>query len=240
MGCDIHIIAEVKTAEGWKKNNKPVFKNPYYIPESDYKPFQVEFNAEPDGGRNYDWFAVLANVRNGRGFAGIKTGEGFNVISNPKGVPEDCCPEWKQTVKDWDCDMHSHSYLSLEELENFDWNQVTMKYGVVSLNQYKELKDTTDCPSTWSGAIGGGNVITIDKEKANQVLNGTVKELTKKPFGSDELITKSVDEWDIYVGHEWPVLYSDWFSHKIESTINPLKELAKEYEDVRIVFGFDN
>jgi len=32
---------------------------------------------EIDGNRNYDLFAILANVRNGHGFAGIKTGGGI-------------------------------------------------------------------------------------------------------------------------------------------------------------------
>ena len=49
----------------------------------------VGYNYEPYGDRNYNLFAILANVRNGTAFAGCKTGEGFNPISNPKGVPSD-------------------------------------------------------------------------------------------------------------------------------------------------------
>jgi hypothetical protein len=43
--------------------------------------------------RNYDLFAMLAGVRNGRGFAGIKTGDGFIPISEPRGWPADLSPE---------------------------------------------------------------------------------------------------------------------------------------------------
>jgi hypothetical protein len=39
--------------------------------------------------RSYDTFAMLANVRNGRGFAGIKTSDGFPFIAEPRGLPDD-------------------------------------------------------------------------------------------------------------------------------------------------------
>ena len=77
MGCDIHIFAEIKDSEGWKKVGK-VFENPYYDPD---RPNKIdddgyEWNAplidEPYSGRNYDLFGILANVRNGSGFAGTK------------------------------------------------------------------------------------------------------------------------------------------------------------------------
>jgi len=52
-----------------------------------------EFMDSPSENRNYDWFSVLANVRNGYGFAGIKTGEGFKVIAQPKGFPSNASRE---------------------------------------------------------------------------------------------------------------------------------------------------
>ena len=54
MGCDIHMMAKVQQDNGSWKNA-----------------------GEIDGNRNYDLFAILANVRNGHGFAGIKTGGGI-------------------------------------------------------------------------------------------------------------------------------------------------------------------
>ncbi len=84
---------------------------------------------QPYHGRNYDLFAILANVRNGRGFAGIKTGEGFNPISEPKGLPEDVSPEVKQSSDDWDVDGHSHSWHTVADLINYNWHQETISYG---------------------------------------------------------------------------------------------------------------
>ena len=41
-----------------------------------------------DLSRDYNSFAVLGDVRNGLGFAGVKTGEGFNYITARRGLPD--------------------------------------------------------------------------------------------------------------------------------------------------------
>ncbi len=281
MGCDIHIIAEVrelnypelKNIKGWRyviafifgvkifkkvagpwiMNNDKVFKNPYYTTDEELKEIQKtnpkytlsdwqekELQSEPPSSRNYDWFAVLADVRNGRGFAGINTGAGFDVISEPKGVPEDACDEWKQSVENMGCDMHSKSYLTLEEFDKFNWNQMTMKYGVIPLSEYIELKDTGDSPNGWSGGISGPNIITITVNDADKIIAGENVKLTgyDRALGID--VTKPASEWKVYVGYEWPVLYSEWFKHNIEGTVEPLRKLKKKHADARLVFGFDN
>lgn len=254
MGCDIHIIAEVKENGTWRKNTDKLFVNPYYISDEKLKEIQEknpdytksdwqeeEFQLEPGSGRNYDWFAVLADVRNGRGFAGIRTGAGFDVIAQPKGVPADCCDEWKEYVKQWDCDMHSTSFLSIDEFDAFDWNQVTMKYGVIPLSVYKELRDSGNSPESWSGGISGPNIIVIDTDIADRIIAGENIELQASDyFGKPQGEKKPASEFDVYVGYEWPVLYKDWFEHNIKTIVEPLRELSKKYEDARIVFGFDN
>jgi len=240
MGCDIHIIAEVKENGKWKVNIDKVFKNSYFDPKNDYEPFQNEFSETPPGNRNYDWFSLLANVRNGYGFAGVKTGEGFTPIAFPKGVPKDATQEWKKNVEEWDCDMHSHSYLSLEEFKNFDWTQVTIKAGVISLEQYKKLKDTAETPDSWSGGISGGNIVTVDSLTADKILNGKIKKITKESkYGRPEE-TRAVEDWNIYVDYRWPILYSDWFENNLKAVVPAMEKLKEKYEDVRLVFGFDN
>ena len=67
MGCDIHSLAQVR------KNGKWV----------------TVLQTVAGDHRNYDTFAVLADVRNGYGFAGCDTGDGFEPISEPKGFPSD-------------------------------------------------------------------------------------------------------------------------------------------------------
>jgi hypothetical protein len=319
MGCDIHIIAEVKENGVWKRNTEEVFKNPYFdleyynerksgiderlekgeLNEEDYKRglnwieyLKREFQADPSSARNYDWFAILADVRNGRGFAGVSTGEGFNVTAMPKGLPDDisdegikffCDPITDEKMEDNEVenedgsytyyvdrdsankymleygskivhidgvdyvsnpDYHSDSYLSIDELEDFDWNQVTMKYGVISMEQYKKLRNTNECPESWCGATSGGNIITVGEEEADAILEGKLQELTRDNrsfFNPDaEPETRPIEDWNISVQYQWSVLYSEWFKNQIEGTIEPLRTLADKYEDARIVFSFDN
>jgi hypothetical protein len=239
MGCDIHIIAEVKENGVWRKNTAPVFPNPYF---KDYKRYQLqaveagdpdvnipdfatqEFSDEPGSQRHYDWFAVLANVRNGRGFAGVKTGQGFAVIAEPRGIPVDASQEWLEIVEQWDCDMHSRSYLYYEDFEKFDFNQITMKQGIIPIEEYKVLRETNAAPKEWCGGISGPGIKVINVHEADALLNTST-------------LTEGIK---FHVMYEWPVLYSEWFAEEIKSIVEPLKELTITYGDARLVFGFDN
>ena len=294
MGCDIHIIAEVKENGEWKRNTDPVFKNPWYREDEKDKPkdqqwkFALEpMSSDPPSGRNYDWFSILADVRNGSGFAGVNTGQGFDVITGkPRGLPTDisdeglkyfCLPVTenpelfdkendgnyyvdKETALSWidkgysklitvdgeeyvtNPDYHSDNYVTAEDFENFDWNQVTIKTGTISLNQYTELRGTNKCPEVWSASISGGDHITVSEEQADNILDGDVGMMLsrKESIFSKTVITKPASEWTINVQYNWTVLYSEWFKYNIENTVQPLKELAEKYEDARIVFSFDN
>lgn len=226
MGCDIHVIAEVKSQGTWKPNTKAVFPNPYYEAGSEVGLRKDQYLIIPDDNRSYDWFAILADVRNGRGFAGIKTGAGFDIISEPRGIPEDASQEWLKKCEEWSGDMHSHSYLTLEDFDKFDWNQVTVKTGVIPLDEYIKLRGTNNSPDGWSGSISGGNIVTISEEEADQHIRTPIKSLKNK---------------NIYVQYHWSVIYADWFKFKIQNVIEPMRGLLSEYpEGVRIVFGFDN
>jgi hypothetical protein len=104
MGCDIHLYVERRengawiTCDQWSKD------------EGDDYP-HVDYQKSFYRGRNYDLFAIFADVRNGRGFAGCETGDGFVPICAPRGVPDDCCPEYRAAVEGYGEDGHSHSWL---------------------------------------------------------------------------------------------------------------------------------
>lgn len=231
MGCDIHTHAEVKVNGVWQKvSNKP-FVNPYYREgeenkiDADGYEWNPKFTDTPYDGRNYDLFAILADVRNGRGSGGIKTGEGFNPIAEPKGLPNDVSAEVKKHSDDWYGDGHSHSYFTVKELKDYDWGQITMKRGSISLSEYKRIKESGVSPDSWSGSISGGNIETVDEQTADRLLKGeTIEELTGK---------------QIWVNYHWSILYSDHAKFFLEDTMPTLEKLGKP-EDVRIVFWFDN
>lgn len=90
MGCDIHLVLERKTGDGWLG----IHNFPYYdTREGSDWPLARE--------RNYDRFAALAGVR----------GEG----PEPKGIPQDASPLARYESEEWGDDGHSHSWLPVDE-----------------------------------------------------------------------------------------------------------------------------
>jgi hypothetical protein len=212
MGCDIHILAEVRVDGKWQKVGS-VFV-------SDYSFEKGKLVDAPYSGRNYDLFAILANVRNGYGFAGCDTGDGFNPISTPRGLPDDVSPEMKKYSNEYGIDGHSHSWLTLRELIDFDWNQTTKQRGWVDSKEFLEWK-IKGKPGSWSGGVSGGSVRHI-----------TWQEM-------DERIEKRKSTVDFYCSVEWEETYRESCPTFIRKTIPALRKLG-EPENIRIVFFFDN
>lgn len=194
MGTDIHPIVEVKVDETWTR---------------------VLYEPEAIHSRNYDLFALLANVRNGIGFAGIKMGEGWKPLSDPRGLPSDMNP-----YNDYDLGDHSFSYATLKELiEFFNIEQISRKYGVISILQYKSyIKGTR--PSNYSGGIIGQNIITINEQYIEGIID----------YGRNV---------DIYIQVSWLEKSTNAVNHFINEVI-PWMESLGEPENVRLVFGFDS
>ena len=115
MGCDIHLyIEKKKTSNGteeWISCDRFKF-NEYYDPEDDDG--ETEFNHCPIyRGRNYGLFATLADVRNDYG---------IDPISEPKGLPKNIHKVTKKEADYWDSDGHSHSWLTIKELTEYQLN----------------------------------------------------------------------------------------------------------------------
>jgi len=240
MGCDIHMFAEVKIKrrdnkaewmtvgkvfkDQYYKKNQPTYMSTYGDEGSDkaYE-WNNKLSIHPYDSRNYDVFAILADVRNGRGFAGSDTGDGFNPIAEPKGVPEDASEYYKKVVDEWNGDGHSHSYFSMEELDAYDWNQTTNHRGWVGPEQYKVFKEKGH-PEMWSGFVSGGGIKHITNKEMDEVIAGTF-----------------VIEGSPYTQVQWEESYmasAKWFLEDMKQ-VRRLKRL-KGVNDVRIVFFFDN
>ncbi len=232
MGCDIHFYVERRvddkwlTADIWKPANKAEYHSVPY----------VDYDSHFYDGRNYDLFAILANVRNGNGFAGIKTGEGFNPISEPRGVPEDACQEYKGAVEDYGGDGHSHSYLTVAEILSYDWTQTTTKQGWVTPAQYARFK-VNGSPESWSGGVSGGNVKHVSNEEIEQLNQKDGKydvwgayHAKEQPFGIGE---------NIYTLITWKIPYYKAGRTFLSETLPRLWRLGAP-ENVRCLFFFDN
>lgn len=85
MGTDIHGVFQAFDAETKKWQDIP---------------------SEYEQSRHYQLFAVLADVRNGYGFAGVQTGEPVKPIAKPRGLPPD-----------FEMDDDSHPLASLEYMD---------------------------------------------------------------------------------------------------------------------------
>ena len=68
MGTDISMYAEVRMNEDWVKVGD-VFKNSWYNEDRKIDEWNKPYTDHPYDSRNYDLFAILADVRNGTGFA---------------------------------------------------------------------------------------------------------------------------------------------------------------------------
>ena len=213
MGTDIHIQIEIKREGKWEWVNKNL---PDYINKHSYIPISRD--------RNYHLFAILANVRNGSGFAGCDTGDGFNFISEPKGLPLDM--DAKLLIEQEENGIlgdHSFSYVTLKELIDFDWKQTTKLRGFVNKDEFIQ----------W----------VIDKKEPSQYCGGTSgKCVTNKEMQKLIDLNKYNGE---YTQVEWTQTYIDavgfdtyWEFTSLSHFIDYDKIVSNE--DIRIVFGFDS
>jgi len=200
-------------------------------------------------GRNYVLFGVLADVRNGVGFAGIDTGNAVTPISLPRGFPDDMSEGARALLGDnrYDDDGddslddiwlgdHSFSWLTLDELLAYDWDHGALRRGVVSLEDFEArvnehgqslpLRADSHPYDHWSGAISGRGISTISAlEALSLAQNGGI-------------VAK--DDERLHVRDEWVIPLRKQVSDFIDEVMPELEKLAPNPSDVRIVFGFDS
>ncbi|ULO05624.1 hypothetical protein H1230_21455 [Paenibacillus sp. 19GGS1-52] len=125
MGTDIHYFVEQKmyrhryndpdrsgkwiSIDKWTKSSWAIL-----YPERDESPtWIVESNDMVFKDRNYDLFAILANIRNP---------ENMPYISEPRGLPEDVSEEIRLQIEYGE--FHSTTWFTAKELLEFNWDQV--------------------------------------------------------------------------------------------------------------------
>lgn len=212
MGCDIHICVEKRTDYGWEVvEGKSQWSGEMVVEGWLYS------------GRNYSLFAILANVRNGYGVAGVDTGDGFVPISMPRGLPDDVSRDVRARVGYWGPDGHSHSWLTLRELEEFDGEQTTKHRGVVNMEEYRYFQEHGK-PDRWCGGAAGPRVMHISNAEMEAIIEGRIEQDPTRMY---------------YTSVEWEETYRESVKHALAEIIPGLKALGGP-DDVRIVFWFDN
>ena len=155
MGCDIHMYIEKYSTEDYygpkDKREERGKKLETILDDNTYEPrwipadkWDIDFDNEWTvhyhdrifSGRNYSLFSILADVRN--------HSDGINPISEPRGVPDDASFAYKQVVKAWGSDGHSHTYFTLQELLDVDWSQWSDDHGTIGFQQALENVKSID------------------------------------------------------------------------------------------------
>jgi hypothetical protein len=173
--------------------------------------------------RSYYTFSILADVRNGSGFAGVRTGDGFVPIADPRGVPSDSSEDYLGEVTKWGFDGHSHSWLTLKEILDYNWDQVTTLHGTVDSTTYLKWRvgGRTGFPEGYSGGVWGKNVKNVSNEEM------------------DKLIDEGKATSDHYTQVSWKVTYHEC-ARGFLSRLELIKKKRIKPENIRLVFFFDN
>lgn len=146
MGCDIHMYVEYKKEFKSQEITK-------WIPGDYFKPNpykgMYEDDEDPDmermelyGSRNYALFSTLAGVRD--------YSEQITPVSDPKGTPDDCCDYIKSEKDRWNSDGHTHSWLTLKELKDYQsGNPVLIQTGLISPSAVIKFDKEGILPDSW-------------------------------------------------------------------------------------------
>lgn len=130
MGCDIHPLIRVRRDKQWQ-----IIDHLGLSPDE-----RVALGILSC--RNYNVFAVLGNVRNGTGVAGVITGDPFVPIQSGRGFPPDFqyndpYEDWDEENDDWEAEGyyagdHSFGYVTLEELLDYpSWGDIRHQTGYI-------------------------------------------------------------------------------------------------------------
>jgi hypothetical protein len=175
MGTDIHMFAEIHNGNGWTLAMLPYWSSWW----AEGRKYHKGYKGYSD--RNYSLFGMLADVRNGSGFAGVDLGDGFMPVlgcEEPcRGLPDDMSSELqRRTTLEWEDEEgnenedhlwlgdHSFSWLTAQEIiDYFEVERVTKRRGVVGAVQYLHFISSGK-PSSWSGDVSGKLVRHISNE----------------------------------------------------------------------------
>jgi hypothetical protein len=239
MGCDIHFYVERRNGSGWKSCD--VWEKPEYEDEGDR--LTVPYGKHFYGDRNYDTFAILANVRNGHGFAGVDTGDGFVPIAEPRGLPDDLSPELKAEADAYL--EHTPTWLLLKELMDYDWTRTTTKRGWVSGAEFEDWTSYNRGrglgPRGWSGGVSGGSVQHISEQEMERRVQAIRDEFKGRPLPWRNEFQTAIKERleGVYCLVSWQTPYYRAASSFLSETLPRLWRLGAP-EDVRCVFWFDS
>ncbi len=233
MGTDINFFVERREKGRWVSCDQWGKPKPSVNGEMiSYVLQEAQFYSD----RNYDLFAILANFNDGYGLGGRDSGKRFNIISEPRGLPNDLCSEVEAIVGRSDMTNYSPSWLLLAEILAFDWDQTKVKHGFLNGSEYEEWTNAGrphgEYPAGFCASIGQTNLAITEREM-QQVLN-EIKG-GHPPEVRNSKITEQLD--DVYCPMTWAVTYRNAGRTFCTKTLPKMAALG-DPDDVRCVFWF--
>lgn len=179
MGCDIHSFAEVRKNGKWEKVGE------HFELDDFGKEYEKREKTEcPFDWRSYSMFAFLAGVRNY---------DHCEPISEPKGLPKNSeflnsltadegygAISQYEHIMDWD--YHSHSFLTLEELLDFDYDRSFWNRRITRII-YREDGSVAGSNGACIAEEGEGRIVTY-RENLGEHFFKVIEEL--KQLGNPE------------------------------------------------------
>ena len=173
MGCGIHLFTETLrhvnnkntwlNCDNWKINH-------YYSPNDDDGETGYNINPLYDD-RNYNLFAVLADVRN----------QSTNkFIDTPRGLPTNVSPQVMAESDSWDGDGHSHSHFTLDELKKFRQKNNIQKYSGLMTPENAKKVDSGAMPSEWCQGTNQEHYEYREWEQEGSPLDDLIERLDKR------------------------------------------------------------
>ena len=232
MGCDIHPAIEYKENGKWKAVLVP---NPHFGKWEG----EAEITASLDINRDYDLFAILGNVRNGNGFAGLDTGDGFDPMSDDRGVPDDISDEAKAALSD----EHSATWVTLAEILAYDWDRSTKHRGVVDAVEFASwevMKEWRPAPQSYCGDVGGGMVRKVTNDEMRELVARTLSGERPRSAEGQKLLSDKLNHY--YTKVEWEESYAESAKQLWTKILPKMLNLGRMYgfENVRLVMDFDS
>jgi hypothetical protein len=243
MGTDIHLQIERydKDTNTWIDINKQALPYRGTLNElwdkSDDKPKRTEqeiqdmifeyWSNNPES-RCYMVFSLLADVRNGYGFAGVETYKPIQPIDNLRGTPSNTSfNEVFDKEEEW---CHSFTYYSMKELlEHVSWGEDVHNSGYVLYNDWGEYIESqaTDspmpCPNNYCGDVSGKGIEKYSMDDFENLNNANADKVYIKAKWTEPSPLKQTSFWN-------------WLNSKVMS------KLSDKYgvDNIRINMYFDN
>lgn len=181
-------------------------------------------------GRNYDLFAMLADVRN---YGAIEP------IDDARGLPEDVCDWLREESDSWGIDAHSHTYFTLRELLEVDWFGNTIEHeGWVTANRFDAYRRFGQLPETWVDNVPKGKRGISNEELTQLIESKTVATFwnggARADVDADAYLTELT--W----GEPWSVAAGEFMTTLVKLAQLAVRECDGRLDDVRAVLWFDN